>query len=69
MVSFDYREGIYNFEYNLEVFKKSFRRRQNRDNENQQPAERPGVFRLMWTFVSRFITSLIPNNPAPVNAN
>jgi len=50
-------------------FRLQRRRRRNRDNEQRPAGERPGVLRLMWTFVSRFITSLVPHNPAPVNAN
>jgi len=41
------------------------------DGQNQGPPERaaPGVFRMIWVFLTRFITSLIPQNPQAVNAN
>lgn len=31
--------------------------------------ERPGIFRMLWIFLSQFVASLIPQNNAPVNAN
>ena len=39
------------------------------DAERGNNEERPGIFRMLYIFVSRFITSLIPANPPPVNIN
>lgn len=38
---------------------------------NPAPVEapRPGIFRMLWIFLSQFIASLIPQNPQAVNAN
>ena len=49
----------------------NFRRRpQNAENEqNRENADRPGIFRMLFIFVTRFITSLVPAQNPPVNIN
>lgn len=39
----------------------------NGDNEDQPP--QPGIFTMIWVFLTQFFTSLIPHNPAVVDAN
>lgn len=46
------------------------RRPQNVENEeNRENADRPGIFRMLFIFVTRFITSLVPAQNQPVNIN
>jgi len=46
------------------------RRPQNAENdENRENADRPGVFRMLFIFITRFITSLVPAQNPPVNIN
>lgn len=46
------------------------RRPQNAENEqNRENADRPGIFRMLFIFVTRFITSLVPAQNPPVNIN